>query len=341
MSPLISRGFGGRRRRDVDPTRIPPGQYVVDDFPVLSAGPTPTVSLDQWTFSITGAGNTIQSPWGSWPGYLSMIDQDFDRARESAVLVGAAYDFNALVTGLSANTNLVWGWNAINPSTRRKAPDRAEYDFTVDYRPPFPVPVLQGMWFRARAAILDQQDAKTLGYQFRITETDGGEIPLSAQFPETTVLVPVGSTRTIEFTAAEPGDWAMHCHMTHHVMNQMGHGVPNLIGVEPGKLDERVRKVIPGYMTMGQTGMGEMGDMGMKVPANSIPMLGGQGKHDAITMGGMFTILKTRNGLRGYRDPGWYDAPAATIATGARAADLRRDGIDPDRPPPIEEQAEE
>jgi len=120
-------------------------------------------------FSITGAGNTIQSPWGSWPGYLSMIDQDFDRARESAVLVGAAYDFNALVTGLSANTNLVWGWNAINPSTRRKAPDRAEYDFTVDYRPPFPVPVLQGMWFRARAAILDQQDAKTLGYQFRLT----------------------------------------------------------------------------------------------------------------------------------------------------------------------------
>ncbi len=46
MSPLISRGFGGRRRRDVDPSRIPPGQYVVDDFPVLSAGPTPSVSLD-------------------------------------------------------------------------------------------------------------------------------------------------------------------------------------------------------------------------------------------------------------------------------------------------------
>ena len=45
MSPLISRGFGGRRRRDVDPSRIPPGQYVVNDFPVLSAGPTPTVPL--------------------------------------------------------------------------------------------------------------------------------------------------------------------------------------------------------------------------------------------------------------------------------------------------------
>ena len=37
---------------------------------------------------------------------------------------------------------------------------------------------------------------------------------------------PVGSTRTIEFVADNPGDWAMHCHMTHHVMNQMGHGCP-------------------------------------------------------------------------------------------------------------------
>jgi hypothetical protein len=121
-------------------------------------------------FSITGAGNTIQSPWGSFPGYLSMIDQDFDRANEKAWLIGAASDLSKLLTpGLSANVNLVWGVDAINPSTRQKAPNQAEYDFTVDYRPPFLVPAfLQGMWFRARAAILDQQDAKTLGYQFRL-----------------------------------------------------------------------------------------------------------------------------------------------------------------------------
>ena len=126
-------------------------------------------------FSVTGSGNNIQNPWGSFPGYLSMIDQDFDRAREKGVLIGAAYDFsNVLLKGLSANTNLVWGWDAINPSTRKNAPNQAEYDFTVDYRPAFanvPLflrPLVQGVWFRARAAILDQQDAKTLGYQFRI-----------------------------------------------------------------------------------------------------------------------------------------------------------------------------
>jgi hypothetical protein len=120
-------------------------------------------------FSITGAGNTIQSPWGSFPGYVAMIDQDFNRANEKAILIGAAYDFSRILTqGLSANVNFAWGWDAINPSTRRKAPDQAEYDFTVDYRPPFKVPVLQGMWFRARAAVLDQQNSKTTGYQFRL-----------------------------------------------------------------------------------------------------------------------------------------------------------------------------
>ena len=124
-------------------------------------------------FSITAAGNTIQSPWGSFPGYLSMIDQDFDQARQSAVLIGAAYDAKAFVPGLSGNFNLVWGWDAISPSSGKKAPDQAEYDVTVDYRPAFQAPsflrgIFQGMWFRARAAILDQQDAKTLGYQFRL-----------------------------------------------------------------------------------------------------------------------------------------------------------------------------
>ena len=47
-----------------------------------------------------------------------MIDQDFNRAREKAVLIGAAYDFKTLARGLSANINIGWGWDAINPTTR-------------------------------------------------------------------------------------------------------------------------------------------------------------------------------------------------------------------------------
>jgi outer membrane porin, OprD family len=121
-------------------------------------------------FSIVGKGNDIQNPWGSFPGYISMIDQDFDRAREKAFLLGLAYDFsNVLTKGLSANMNIGWGKDAINPTTKNSAPDQTEYDLTVDYRPPFKMPAfLQGVWFRARGAILDREDARATGYQVRL-----------------------------------------------------------------------------------------------------------------------------------------------------------------------------
>jgi manganese oxidase len=231
----------------------------------------------------------------------------------------------------------------IDPGARRPNPNEMT-DFNIltmnarAFPGTAPLVVRTGQRVRIRIGNLSPMDHHPIhlhGHQFRITETDGGTIPEAAQWPETTVLVPTGSTRTVEFVADQPGDWAMHCHMTHHVMNQMGHGLPNLVGVDPGQLDERVRKVIPGYMTMGHAGMGEMGDMGMQVPANSIPMVGGKGKHDVITMGGMFTILKTRDAIRGYQDPGWYDAPAATIASVAGGDDLRRDGIDVNHAPAV------
>ncbi len=167
------------------------------------------------------------------------------------------------------------------------------------------------------------------GYYFKVTETDGGEIPLAGQWPETTVFMPTGSTRTLEFVANEPGDWVMHCHMLHHVMTQMGHTFGNLIGINTEGLNQKIRKLVPGYMAMGQDGMGDMGDMGMAVPPNSLPMVGAPGQHDYITMGGMFTILKVRDELPADgSDPGWYKAPPGTQAEVAPAEDLRRDGIE-------------
>jgi hypothetical protein len=175
---------------------------------------------------------------------------------------------------------------------------------------------------------MDHHPIHLHGYHFKVVATDGGTIPAGAQLPETTVLVPTGATRDVEFVSDAPGDWAMHCHMTHHVMNQMGHGIPNMIGVKPGAFDRRVRGLLPAYMTMGQDGMGDMGTMNMKNPKNSIPMVGAQGPHDYITMGGMFTIVKVRDQLDSYdEDPGWYQAPKGTRAVLARADELARDGI--------------
>lgn len=194
-----------------------------------------------------------------------------------------------------------------------------------------PLVVRTGQRVRIRIGNLSAMDNHPIhlhGYSFNVTATDGGPIPKAAQWAETTVLVPVGATRDIEFIADAPGDWAMHCHFTHHVMNQMGHEGPNMIGMRTKGVDRRVRQLLPGYMTMGADGMAGMGHMDMPVPENSIPMKGAPGKHDYIDMGGMFTVVKVRNGITSYQDPGWYDNPPGTVARAATAAELRADGID-------------
>ena len=81
-----------------------------------------------------------------------------------------------------------------------------------------PLVVKRGDRVRVRFGNLGAMDHHPIhlhGYQFKIVETDGGQIPEAGQWPETTVLVPVGSARAIEFVADAPGDWAFHCHMTH------------------------------------------------------------------------------------------------------------------------------
>jgi hypothetical protein len=168
------------------------------------------------------------------------------------------------------------------------------------------------------------------GNSFRVVETDGGAIPEAGQWPETTVLVPVGSTRTVEFVAARAGDWALHCHMTHHTMNQMGHDIPNLVGVDQTAFDEAVMEAMKGAPAPGHdTGKDGPPAMPMDMPKNSISMLGGPGPFGYITMGGMFTVLKVREDLKTYDDPGWYEHPKGTVAAPAVEEDLRRDGIDP------------
>jgi FtsP/CotA-like multicopper oxidase with cupredoxin domain len=181
---------------------------------------------------------------------------------------------------------------------------------------------------------MDHHPIHLHGYDFRITAAGSSRIPQPAQWRANTVLVPVGQTYTVELLADNPGDWAMHCHMTHHTMNQMGHAGPPMLGVKPGNIDEHVRKLLPGYMTMATNGMGEMGAMKMPMPQNSIPMMGTQGPFSYIDMGGMFTIFKVRGGIKTYEDPGWYKNPPGTVASRASDADLRRDGISSERAEP-------
>jgi FtsP/CotA-like multicopper oxidase with cupredoxin domain len=154
------------------------------------------------------------------------------------------------------------------------------------------------------------------GHNFKVTCTDGGWVPASAQWPETSADIPVGAVRAVEFVADNAGDWALHCHKSHHTMNAMGHNVPNLIGVDHRGIAQKIIKLVPDYMVMGERGMADMGEMEMPLPDNTLPMMSGAGPFGPIEMGGMFSVVKVRDGLaRGdYKDPGWYQHPKGTVA---------------------------
>jgi FtsP/CotA-like multicopper oxidase with cupredoxin domain len=154
------------------------------------------------------------------------------------------------------------------------------------------------------------------GHEFEVTGTDGGWIPRGSRWPEVTVDVAVGQMRAIEFDATDEGDWAFHCHKSHHTMNAMGHNVPTMIGVDHRDAVKKIQRLIPDYMVMGDRGMAEMGEMEMPLPDNTLPMMTGQGPYGPMEMGGMFTTVKVRRGLarNDYRDPGWYQQPAGTQA---------------------------
>ena len=154
------------------------------------------------------------------------------------------------------------------------------------------------------------------GHEFFVTGTDGGPTPKSARWPEVTTDVAVGQMRQIEFLADEEGDWAFHCHKSHHTMNAMGHDVPTMIGVDHRGVARQITQLIPDYMAMSERGMHDMTEMEMPLPDNTAAMMTGTGPYGSVGMGGMFSVIKVRRDQKpgDYKDPGWYPHPAGTVA---------------------------
>jgi hypothetical protein len=109
-----------------------------------------------------------------------------------------------------------------------------------------PMIVKQGERVRLRVVNLgmDHHPMHIHGHQFYVTGTEGGRVPETAWFPGNTAVVGVAQARDLEFDAVYPGDWMFHCHLPHHMMNQMvsmvgpmahaGHGVQTGKGMEEG-----------------------------------------------------------------------------------------------------------
>lgn len=72
---FVSRGFVGKRRQPEKADRVPPGQYLTNDFPVLSAGPTPFIPLERWSFTIEGLVREKVS-W-NWEEFLKLPSQTY------------------------------------------------------------------------------------------------------------------------------------------------------------------------------------------------------------------------------------------------------------------------
>ena len=99
-------------------------------------------------------------------------------------------------------------------------------------------------------------------------------------------------------------------------MNAMGHDLPTFIGADKSRLTPMIRRETPGYMPMGTAGMADMAEMAMELPENTVPMMTGWGPYGPLEMGGMFSVVKVREGIAAgdYSDPGWYENPPGTQA---------------------------
>jgi FtsP/CotA-like multicopper oxidase with cupredoxin domain len=221
---------------------------------------------------------------------------------------------------------LLHNW-AMHPGTYRPDPSiMVDFDLWTFNSKVFPAidPIVARTGERVRVRIgnlsMWNHPIHMHGVQFFVTGSDGGRWPQTIWRPETTEIIGVGQTRDIEFVAV-PGDWAFHCHMSHHTMNAMGHEIPNTLGVDQSGIEKEIRNMLPGFIAMGEHGMAEHQehvDMGHHTgPRNTLAMMTGKGPYGNIEMGGMFTTVKVRDHLKpgDYTDPGWYNPPANTIAS--------------------------
>ena len=124
-------------------------------------------------FSITGSGNAIQNPWGTYPGYLALIDapasQGFARANEKGWLIGAVYDFSKSDAAGLLVVNIARGTGAINAQSSASLPDQTEYNFRIEYGVPWlTMSRLRNATLTVRGSFYDREDADQIGRQIHV-----------------------------------------------------------------------------------------------------------------------------------------------------------------------------
>ena len=278
---------------------IPPGKTFLYEFEAKRPG---TFMYHPHADEMTQMAMGMMGFWVTHPRqphpWIEEVDRDY------CFLLGA-YDIEPGAAVPKVNTMLefnLWTWNSrIFPG--------------LD-------PLVAGLNERVRIRIgnltMTNHPIHLHGHEFEVTGTDGGPTRPESRWQEVTTDIAVGQMRQLEFIASEEGDWAFHCHKSHHTMNAMGHAVPTLIGVDHRGIAGRIARMVPGYMAMGERGMADMKEMEMAIPENTVPMMTGEGPFGSVEMGGMFNVVKVRSDLPKavYSDPGWYaQGPRADLVS--------------------------
>ena len=230
----------GRRRRP-DPAGIEPGKTFVYEFVAKHAG---TFMYHPHADEMAQMAMGMMGFWITHPKDPAQhaVDRDF-------VFLLNAYDIDPGSYTPKINTMLdfnLWTFNS------RVFPG-------ID-----PLVVRQDDRVRIRVGNLTMTNhpIHLHGHDFEVTGTDGGWVPPTARWPEVTTDIAVGQMRAIEFVADNPGDWAFHCHKSHHTMNAMGHDVPTMIGVDHRGVAKKINSLRARLHGDGRQGHGRHGRHG-------------------------------------------------------------------------------
>ena len=187
----------------------------MDGVPYVSQKPVPPGGRYIYEFTLHQEGTYFYHSHGAMQEMMGMIGM-FILHPKRAYLPRVDHDFGIILQG----------W-AILPNN--SVPNTANMEFNWltfnGVSAPATTPLLVRLGSRARIRIvnlgMDHHPIHLHGHQFFITGTEGGRAPESTWYPTNTVLVGVAQARDIEFDAKYPGDWMLHCHLPHHMMNSM------------------------------------------------------------------------------------------------------------------------
>lgn len=197
----------------------------MDGVPGLTQDPIPAGESFTYEFDLHQNGTFFYHSHGGMQEIMGMAGLLVIHPRESQVPT-VDHDFGLIMQQF-----------AILPQSTIPNSVSEEFNFfTINGRSgPYLTPLVVRLGSRVRIrfmnlSAMDNHPMHLHGHTFWVTGTEGGRIPESAWIPTNNVLVSVGQSRDVEFIANNPGDWMLHCHILHHMMNHM----VSMVGPMPG-----------------------------------------------------------------------------------------------------------